>query len=351
MLPEPWGSISCWGVAVAPLFIHLLLLGRLPQAVGRAQRRTSTLRFCQRHVGLCWSLLWPRAGAGGTRPWRKPVPAPGCSPAPRTGAFWSSAPSPRAALPGPMLYLGPAAAGPPQLSPLSCCPAGGTWGPWVSVVCVCPCRTRPRGPLYGDALPAGLCTYCKKQLFESCCFGFCFLSPFLPHPTVPSWKGGSGSLGPGSGAGSAVAPACSCSTHFSPTLPCLWKEAGLCAPARSAGTGWAVPSGGSTRPAPLPEPHAATGLGTGGVGVLEGAPQHTRGGVSHWLLLPPASAGPAQPGSQHGRGPPAAPRGTEEGVGAGGAWGVPRALLAVEGCQGAAPHLPSWVPLESPFRC
>lgn len=127
--PQTLGQhILLWG-AVSPLFIHLLLLGRLPQAAGRAQQETSTLRFCKRHVGPCWSPLQPRARAGGSRSWRKMVPTPGCSPALRTGAFWSSAPSPRVALSRLTLYLGPAAAGPSLLFPrLSHCLAGGHGG-------------------------------------------------------------------------------------------------------------------------------------------------------------------------------------------------------------------------------
>lgn len=141
--PQTLGQhILLWG-AVAPLFIHLLLLGRLPQAAGRAQQETSTLRFCQRHVGPRWSPLQPHARAGGTRSWRKMVPTPGCSPALRTGAFWSSAPSPRVAVPRPTLYLGPAAAGPPLLSPLSLLGDTGA----IGLSCVCPCCTRPRGLL------------------------------------------------------------------------------------------------------------------------------------------------------------------------------------------------------------
>lgn len=127
--------ILLWG-AVAPLFTHLLLLGWLPQAAGRVQRGTSTFRFCQRHAGSCWSLLQPRARAGSTRPWRKMVSTPSCSLALRTGAFWSSAPSPRVALPRLTLYLGPSAAGLPLLSPrLSCGLAGGHEGHW-SQLCV-----------------------------------------------------------------------------------------------------------------------------------------------------------------------------------------------------------------------
>lgn len=74
---------------------------------------------------------------------------------------------------------------------------------------------------------------------------------------------------------------------------------------------------------------------------------------------------PAAPTSRFGRssgawllarlGPTGGSRGTEKGVWAGqGVGGVDRgALLAVEGDwgEGAAPHLPSWVPAESPFRC
>lgn len=166
--PQTLGQHILLWRAVAPLFIHLLLLWRLPQAVGRAQQGTSTLRICHEAHGamlvpapaLCWHWghqvleepnlhSWPCAGAGVTRSWRKPIPTPGCSPAPRTGAFWSSAPSPRMALPRPTLYLGPAAAGPPPLSPcLSRCLAGGH-GSHQSRLCVSVLHPAPRATVRG----------------------------------------------------------------------------------------------------------------------------------------------------------------------------------------------------------
>lgn len=318
--------------AVAPLRILLLLLNQLPQAVGRAQRGTSTLGLCQRHLGPCPFPLQPRARARGTRPWRKPVPAPGCCPAPMDRGFLVlCSPSPGVALPGPMLYLGPAAAGPPRLSPrCSPLPGQGSTGGLRSRLYVCVrVAPGPEGPLYRDALPAGLCTYCKKQLFESCCFGFCFLSPFPLIPLYPVGKEALTGLGPGWGAGSTAAPACSCcSTHFSSTLHCLCKETGQRGPARSLGMGQAMPSSGSTHLVPVTEPPAAAGLGTRGVRVTGGAPHPTCGGPSHWLLLPPASAGPAELGSRHGQGPPAAPGAQRRASRLG--RGVPQALLAVE---------------------
>lgn len=52
--PRAPGALLLLGArAAAPLRIHLLLLNRLPQALGRARRGTSTLRLCQRHLGPC----------------------------------------------------------------------------------------------------------------------------------------------------------------------------------------------------------------------------------------------------------------------------------------------------------
>lgn len=93
----------------------------------------------------------------------------------------------------------------------------------------------PQGLLYGDALPAGLCTYCKKQLFESCCFGFCFLSQsHLPTPMPQSHftqLGRRCSL--------VWAPVQVLAVqwhHFSSTLCCFCKETALSGSPRSLGT-------------------------------------------------------------------------------------------------------------------
>lgn len=185
--------------------------------------------------------LQPCTRAGGTRSWRKMVPTPGCSPAPRTGAFWSSAPSPRAALPRPTLYLGPAAAGPPLLPPPPLpLPSRGTWGPSVSVVCV-RVAPGPEGRCTGMLCPLGSVHTVKSNCLKAVVLGFVFFPRFFPIPLYPVGKEALAALGPGSGAGSMVAPACSCClTHFSATLRCLWKEMGPCGPAHSAGTGWVM---------------------------------------------------------------------------------------------------------------
>lgn len=138
---------------------------------------------------------------------------------PRTGAFWSSAPP----APQPLALGRCSTSAPQQLGRPGALPGRGAWGA-IGLGCVCVrVAPGPEGPLYGDALPAGLCTYCKKQLFESCCFGFCFLSLF-PSPSrftqlerrrwlvwALVW----------------AAPAHShCSTHFSSALPLSWQGAG-----------------------------------------------------------------------------------------------------------------------------
>lgn len=139
---------------------------------------------------------------------------------PRTGAFWSSArPSRGVAPPGPPRYLGPR---PPRLSPPSLPAAvpprpgkcrGGPLGLRQSPSCACARVTPgPEGSLYRDALPAGLCTYCKKQLFESCCFWVLFSSPCpvpssLPRYPHPLYLVGEMLAGPGSDHGSVAAPA------------------------------------------------------------------------------------------------------------------------------------------------
>lgn len=92
---------------------------------------------------------------------------------------------------------------------------GGPLGLRQSPSCACARVTPgPEGSLYRDALPAGLCTYCKKQLFESCCFWVLFSSPcpvpsFPPRSPHPLYVVGEMLAGPGSDPGSVAAPACS----------------------------------------------------------------------------------------------------------------------------------------------
>lgn len=198
-------------------------------------------------MGLCRvPPLMPGLRAPG--PGRSQPLLPAAPQCPRTGAFWSSAPpAPERLSPGRCSTSAPQQPGRPKLSPrLSPLPGRGStgwgWGGPIGLglsVCV-RVAPGPKGPLYRDALPAGLCTYCKKQLFESCCFGFCFLPP--DPPLYPAGKEVLAGLGPGLGAGSVVAPACSrCLPFFfffSSTLRCLWKETGPRGLARSWGTGW-----------------------------------------------------------------------------------------------------------------
>lgn len=119
-----------------PLPSHPPLSHRLPWAAGRAQRGTSTLRLCPEARGRCRRSLHPR-----------------------TGAFWSSARLP----PPGQRYLGPTVS-----------PRAGAAVP--SPLCV---REAPRPQSRCTGM---LCTYCKKQLFESCCFWVLFSShpPALP---------------------------------------------------------------------------------------------------------------------------------------------------------------------------
>lgn len=92
---------------------------------------------------------------------------------------------------------------------------GGPLGLRQSPSCACARVTPgPEGSLYRDALPAGLCTYCKKQLFESCCFWVLFSSPCpvpssLPCSLHPLYLVGEMLAGPGSDPGSVAIPACS----------------------------------------------------------------------------------------------------------------------------------------------
>lgn len=135
--------------------------------------------------------------AGGT--WGCASPVPGCRapapPKPLPGAPGQGLSGP---LPAPAaVWLPPgrlatSARGRPG-SPHHPCPppslpgwgsaGGGPLGLRQSPSCACARVTPgPEGSLYRDALPAGLCTYCKKQLFESCCFWVLFSFP-CPVPS------------------------------------------------------------------------------------------------------------------------------------------------------------------------
>lgn len=164
------------------------------------------------------------------------VPTPGCSPALRTGAFWSSAPSPRAALPRPTLPRPRSGRAAPALPQLSRCPAGGQGG-HRSQLCV-RVTPGPEGRCTGMLCLLGSVHTVKSNCLKAVVLGFVFFPCFFPIPLYPVGKKALAALGPGSGAGSTLAPACSCLTHFSSTLRCVWKETGLCGPAHSAGTGW-----------------------------------------------------------------------------------------------------------------
>lgn len=280
--PNPGATHPARGEGCDALRIHLLLFNRLSRAAGRARPGTSTRALPEAPGAAPGPVrpLVPRAGVGGSRRRGRR------SPRPRTGAFWSSAParsgSPQAnATSAPQHRL-------PRLPP----PPGSRRSRLCPCVRVAP---GPEGRLYRDALPAGLCTYCKKQLFESCWFWVLFSSPSGSlHPALPSWKGGARWGGR------------SRSAHFSSALGYLGEETG---PARPSGTGTGRGARGSRRL--LPPPAAVSGrAGTAGT----------------------ATARRGWPG-----------------------WGGGHRLRwqrkGARGRPGAAPLLPTWVPVASPFRC
>lgn len=96
--PNPGAAHPAVGGAVTPPFIHLLLLGQLPQAAGRAQQETSTLRFCQRRVGPCRSPLQPRARAGAPGPGGRWFPLL-AAPSPEDRGFLVLCPQPQSGSP------------------------------------------------------------------------------------------------------------------------------------------------------------------------------------------------------------------------------------------------------------
>lgn len=70
-------------------------------------------------------------------------------------------------------------------------PGWGTWGPSVSVVCVC-VAPGPEGCCTGMLCPPGSVHIVKSNCLKAVVLGFVFFPPFLLHPTIPSWKGGAG---------------------------------------------------------------------------------------------------------------------------------------------------------------
>lgn len=215
----------------------------------------------------------------------------------------------------------------------------GDMGPLVSVVCV-RVSPGPEGRCTGMLCLLGSVHTVKSNCLKAVVLGFVFFPRFFPIPLYPVGKEAVTALSPSSGAGSTVAPACSCClTHFSYTLRCVWKETGLCGPAHSAGRRWVMDP-------PCTHHRTTCSYRTGdwwGWGALESPTSHLWRSVP--LAAPTSSLGrPGAAWAQHGRGP----RQLQQCRGsAWGCWGVPQALLAVRGGWGAAPHLPSWVPVES----
>lgn len=167
--------------AAAALRIHLVLLNQLPQTVGRAQRGTSTLRLCQRHLGLCRFPLQPSLGL------RAPGPVGSRSPLlPSTRGQGLSGPllpqpqsgSPQAdALPRPC-----SSRAAPALSPPLPAAWPGEHGGDVGLGCVCVSVSHQalRGCCTGMLCLPGSVHSVKSNCLKAVVLGFVFFPCFPP---------------------------------------------------------------------------------------------------------------------------------------------------------------------------
>lgn len=270
-----------------------------------SEEQAHLLRLCHRHLG-------PARPAPRLQALEEAGSAPGCSPlqCPGTGAFWSSASSPGAAPPGPMLYLGPAQPGCPSARP------GGTGGPSVSVVCVCVSVSHPApwGCCTGMLCPPGSVHTVKSNCLKAVVLGFVFFPQFSPIPfTQLERRHWLLSALVGGGRQRGGRSRLSLFDHCHSPLGCQCKQAGLC---------------GSTAPHPLRVLVQPPGRGLEGSGCWGSPAPHRRASCQ---LLPL--------GCSMGRGARAGQ----------GVLGVPQPMLAVEGGRGGLPTFPIGSQLRLPL--